>query len=357
MKAFAHLSTPGLALATALFAMCADGAHEAPPPTHIVAGMRCWHDVPYGPRADRHDEGDGYTGGKPDWAIPEIHWEFHRHRSGQAFDVFAPADAPAPDATVVLYIHGGSWSENCDKDAPPLAIFGPLTAAGAVACTTDYILQTSRSRNFFAKGRKKATFAEMMRDIDAACAKLKEFVGELGVTEPRLVIMGESAGGHLALLYAYDEGNPGHMGLGLRHPMPIAKVVNSVGPTDFTQKDFQDSGKVSFLGIRINLFKTLLNRLCGLPDRASNARLEEELAKWSPVRLVCPKSPPTAIAYGAIGDDERTDGLVPVTQMTLLEAALKAVGVPCETKKFSGLNHGEVTWRGAPWIVEQALLH
>lgn len=339
--------------ATALF--CASAAlAELPPVTHTVAGMRCWHDVAYGPRADLPDEGEGYTGPKPGWTNPDIPWAFHRHRTGQFLDVFAPAKAPKPDATVVLFLHGGAWAANDDKDSAPLGLFGPLTAAGAIACTADYILQTARSEGLFPPARKEATFAEMMRDIDAACAKLKEFAGELGVTEPHFVIMGESAGGTLALLYAYDQGNPDHMGLGLLHPMPVAKVINSVGPTDFTDSEFQESGKVVVLGVRINPFKVLVNRLCGLPDYTPDSKTLVALEKWSPVKLVCPKSPPTAIAHGAIGDG-KTDGLVPVSQMTLLESALKAAGVPCTVKKFSGLNHGEVTWRGAPWIVEQAL--
>ena len=350
------VSTAILLVAAVMPARAGEEPGKAPPPTHTVAGMRCWHDVPYGPRADLPDEGDGYTGKKPGWTIAEIPWKFNRHRSGQTFDVFAPPDAPAPDATVVLFIHGGSWSESMDKDATPIVIFGPLTASGAIACTANYILQTDPSRGFAARRRNEATFAEMLRDIDAACEKLKSFVAELGVTKPRFVVMGESAGGHLALLYAYDEDNPDHMGLELKHPMSVDKVVNIVGPTDFTEKAFQESGAFSIFGIKFYPFKTLMNRLCGLPDSAPMAKTRAAFPKWSPIKLVCPGSAPTAIAYGAIGGDEKTDGIVPVSQMTSLEAALKAAGVPCAMKKYSGRNHCEITWHGASWIVEQALL-
>ena len=329
---------------------------ELPPPTLEKLGMRCWHDVAYGPRGDLADEGDGYED-QPDWVGKDIPWKAHRHRSGQFLDVFAPTNKVAADATVVLFLHGGSWSEKYDKDSPPLGIFGEVLAAGGIGCTADYILQSDRTRHFFASARKESTFAAMMRDIDAAVAKVKEFVGELGATSPRLVMMGESAGGHLALLYSYDQGNPTHTGLGLAHSLRVAKVVNIVGPTDLTAKEFRSLGKVTIFGFQIgpDFLGTLMNRLGGLEDNASNDKSLEAAAKWSPIKLVCAQSVPTAIAYGAVGKDEKTDGVVPVSQMTSLEAALKDAGVPCVSKKFSGLNHCEVTWRGEKWIAEQAL--
>lgn len=345
------------ALAFASFcAFCA--LAELPPATSEKDGVRCWHDVAYGARGDLADEGDGYKANGGGWTSDDLPWKrYHRHRSGQLFDVYAPTNGVKADAVVVMYLHGGSWSERYDKDAPPRELIKKVVVAGGVFCSADYILQTDRSVSPFASGRKEATFAEMLRDIDAAAKKLKKFVGELGAKSPRFVVTGESAGGHLALMYAYDQGNPDVNKLGLSHEMKVKKVVNIVGPTDFTAKEFLDLGKISILGFKISVpfFRTLMNRLMGLPDGASEKIGLKEAAKWSPVKLVCAKSVPTAIAYGVVGKDGESDGIVHVKQMTSLEAALKAANVPCAMKKFVDVGHGEVSWKGADWISGQFL--
>ena len=338
-------------------ALCSNATAALPPPTIELDGIRCWHDIAYGPRGDLPDEGEGFTGSKGGWSHDSLPWKFHRHRSGQFLDVFAPAEGIRADATVLLFLHGGSWSECYDKDAPPFDWFKAMAKSGGIGCTADYILQSDRSIDWFAPGREGATFAEMLRDIDAAVTKIAEVVGELGVVSPRLVITGESAGGHLALLYAYDQGNPEGMGLGLAHTLPVAKVINIVGPTDLSAREFEQLGTVSLFGFQIgsNPLQTLMNRLFGLPDNAPVADSRAAAAKWSPIKLVCGKTVPTAVAYGAVGPDEKSDGLIPVSQMTSLEAALKEAGVPCTMRKCSGANHGEVTWRETKWLAEQAL--
>lgn len=344
-----------------LCALSALGSNAAlaalPPPTIERDGIRCWHDIAYGPRADLADEGEGFTGSHGGWSHEFLPWKFHRHRSGQFLDVFAPVEGIRPDATILLFLHGGSWSECYDKDAPPYDLFKAVAVAGGIGCTVDYILQNDRSQNWSVPGRTGATFAEMLRDIDAAVLKIAEIVRELGVASPRLVVAGESAGGHLALLYSYDQGKPERLGLELAHALPVGKVVNIVGPTDFTAREFEELGSVTILGVKVgqNPLQVLMNRLLGLPDKTSVRDARAAAAKWSPIKLVCANSAPTAVAYGAIGPDETSDGLIPESQMTSLEAALKAAGVPCTMKKCHGLGHGEVTWRETKWIAEQVL--
>ena len=179
----------------------------------------------------------------------------------------------------------------------------------------------------------------------------------LGVAEPRLVIMGESAGGHLALLYAYDQDNPTKLGLGLKHAPRVAKVVDIVGPTAFAEKDFINSMTLNliFFKIRNRIFDRLMRRLVGLPDDAPEDEALQLLAKWSPVDLVCPRTVPTVLAYGKIKKWIDSDGIVRVSQFTLLERKLAEAGVPCAARMFFPANHVEVRGKGAKWITEQTL--
>ena len=342
-------------LFTAVITVAAAAA--LPPVTLVRHGIRCWHDVAYGGRGDLPDEGEGFTGQHGGWSSPDQPWKWCRHRSGQFLDVFASERGVATNATVVLYLHGGSWSQCYDKDAPPFDLFGPLIARGAVVGTANYILQSDVTVDKSKPSRKEATYAEMLRDIDAAVARMGSFARALGVAEPRLVVMGESAGGHLALLYAYDQDNPAKLGLGLKHAPHVAKVVNIVGPTAFAEKDFINSMTLNliFFKIRNRIFDRLMRRLVGLPDDSPDDEVLSLLAKWSPVDLVCPQSVPTVLAYGKIKKWIDSDGLVRVSQFTLLERKLAEAGVPCAARMFFPANHVEVRAKGAKWIAEQTL--
>lgn len=345
------------AVAICLCASVAAATAALPPMTLVRHGVRCWHDVAYGERGDLPDEGEGFTGKHGGWSSPDQPWKWCRHRSGQFLDVFASERGVATNATVVLYLHGGSWSQCYDKDAPPFDLFGPLIAGGAVVGTANYILQSDVTVDKSKPARKEATFAEMLRDIDAAVAQMGSFARALGVAEPRLVIMGESAGGHLALLYAYDQDNPTKLGLGLKHAPRVAKVVDIVGPTAFAEKDFINSMTLNliFFKIRNRIFDRLMRRLVGLPDDAPEDEALQLLAKWSPVDLVCPKTVPTVLAYGKIKKWIDSDGIVRVSQFTLLERKLAEAGVPCAARMFFPANHVEVRGKGAKWITEQTL--
>ena len=93
----------------------------------------------------------------------------------------------------------------------------------------------------------------------------------------------------------------------------------------------------------------------GLPDDSPEEEVLPLLAKWSPVDLVCPRSVPTVLAYGKIKKWIDSDGIVRVSQFTLLERRLAEAGVPCEARMFFPANHVEVRAKGAKWIAEQTL--
>ena len=349
------MNITGLMLAAALSAGGAipDGG-ALPPVTLARDGIRCWHDVAYGPRGDLPDEGDGFTG-KGSWQVGDFPWKAGRHRTGQLLDVFAPEKGVATNATVVLYLHGGAWAQCYDKDALPYDLFGLFLKRGAVVGTANYILQADITADSSKPSRKEATFAGMLRDIDAAAARMGSFARALGVAEPKIVIMGESAGGHLALLYAYDQDNPAKLGLGLKHEPRVAKAVNIVGPTAFAEKDFIDSMTLNllFFKIRNRNLDRLMRRLVGVADDATEAETLPLLAKWSPVDLICERSVPTVLAYGKIKSWINSDGIVRVSQFTRIERLLAEAGVPFASRMFFPANHGEVRSQGAGWIVEQ----
>ena len=353
----------GIKIIIAAFFLCALGAvaGESIAPSVVTQDFRCWHNIPYGPRGNLPDEGAGFKGRIGNWKVPGTKWRMATHKTGQFLDIYAPTNGARASSTVVLFLHGGSWSQPFDKDAIPAALVDELLARGAVVASAGYIMQTDNTINVpedgVTKAREGATFDAMLRDIDAAASKLKKVLPLVGVDEARLVMAGESAGAHLALLYSYDQGAPERLGLGLKHEFPVSKVVSIVGPTDLVAIDGA-KGRPTESYAHTDLkyrFRILFKRLVGLPDDGSDAELEVRAKRWSPVGIVSEKSVPTVLAYGQIMPFVKTDGVVPLDQMTILQEALGKAGVACEAKSFMGSNHIHVAGDGAEWIAEKAL--
>lgn len=280
------------------------------------------------------------------------------HKSAQQFDVYAPAAAVPKAATVVVYLHGGAWSQPFDKDSIPDELRAALLARGAIVCSVGYQLQADRTFNISSTRRPEATFGAMLGDIDLALTKLKGVLPKLGVaTVTRLVLTGESAGAHLALLYAYDQGNPAVLGLGLRHTFTVDRVIAVAAPIAFDELDGKtDVPTASYdrEDFRWKLRMTLRDCL-GFDETVPDATVWQGARRWSPLALVSPRAVPTMLLNGQLFPLIRTDGVIPLGQQTRLAKALEKHGVPCVTKVLMGSNHAEVVIDGADWIAAEAL--
>ncbi len=349
--------------AVAVFAACivlSASSSERIKPSAVTQDLRCWHNIIYGPRENLPDEGAGFRGRIGNWCVPGLPWRMATHKSGQRLDIYAPAQGASRDAPVVLFLHGGAWSQPFDKDAIPVALLDAFLAKGFVVASADYILQSDVTVNgdLDAPAREGATFEAMLRDVDAAAGLLKRALPLIGVEAPvGFAIAGESAGGHLALLYAYDQGCPERLGLGLGHAFRVTRAVAIAAPVDFASIDGNTDKATVRYGKKDlrRRFRILLKRLVGGPDDLDDAELWRRAAKWSPKDLVSSEAPPTVLAYGQVFPFVPTDGAIPVSQMEDLEAALKAAGVPCAARRFLGSNHAEVAGDGAEWIVDAVL--
>lgn len=333
-------------------------APQAALPRPLVrAGFRFWHDVRYGEREDLKDEGAGFRGKIGNWTSANTGTRICRHCTGQRMDVYVPDSYKNGKAVVVMYIHGGTWSHCFDKGAIPSDLFMEFMRRGVVLASPNYILQPDLTMNVTDALRPEATFEAMLRDIDLAVSRLGDVLADIGVEMGEFVMAGESAGAHLALLYAYDQDAPEKLALGLSHKVRISRIVDIVGPTDFLA--FGDNmktptAKLSDKDPRKSI-RILIKRLVGMADDAPDADMIPLVAKWSPVNLVTTRSVPTMMAYGQLMPLVKTDGIIPVEQKSVLERRLGKAGVKFESRVFMGSNHGKVSNNGAEWIVRKAL--
>jgi acetyl esterase/lipase len=107
----------------------------------------------------------------------------------QRLDLLVPANAKR--APVLLFIHGGGWSIGDKRHAAaPKAMH--FTAAGWAFGSANYRLVPA------------ATVEQQAADIAAAIAWLRAHAREQGIDPDRIVLIGHSAGAHLAALVGTD---------------------------------------------------------------------------------------------------------------------------------------------------------
>ncbi len=212
----------------------------------------------------------------------------------QRYDVYRALDSlgrplttPAP---VVIFVHGGSW-ESGDKRG--YAWVGEaLAQLGFVAVLPNYRLMPD------------TRFPAFVDDVAQAVAHARAGVTAWGGDTARVVLMGHSAGAHLAALVAYDARYLATQGTS---PAILSGFVGLSGPYDF-------------------VFDTKLLRrtFAGPPEREYDAL---------PVHFVTPRSLRTLLV---MGEDDRT---VNPRNTRRLAAALRTAGVPVEEVWVPG-THG-----------------
>jgi alpha-L-fucosidase 2 len=215
--------------------------------------------------------------------------------NGVALTLDASIPVSARPQGAVILVHGGGW-EAGDKRTYIRPWFDTLTQANIAWITINYRLAP--------QWRHPAA----VEDIEAALEWVRANAGRLGIDARRVVLMGESAGAHLAMLAA------------LRRSEQVAGVVGFYGIYDVPLW-VKQRGEVP------------RNIALYLPDLGARS-LEEA----SPVSYVRAKSPPMLLVHGS------ADKGVPVAQSERLCAVARPKDVGCELMVISGAPHGVENW-------------
>jgi len=224
------------------------------------------------------------------------------------YDLYLPKDLdPKADAPLLLFIHGGSWTEGQRGDMAYACKY--YSKHGCITATMDYSLVSDKAPD--------VTVKTMLDEITACTAALKKRLAKEGYHTPKLAVGGFSAGGHLALLYAYSRAS--------ESAIPLAFVFDKVGPVSF-HKEFWGADISAVLigyGAHIQVDPKKLDA----PETVAAAD------SLSPLHFVGPDSPPTIFAYGG------KDDLVKPIHRDELAKALEAHHVPNIRVDFPHSNH------------------
>ncbi len=227
---------------------------------------------------------------------------------------------PRPERVpAVVYLHGGGW-RNGERSAGLYPWIGPVLAAhGFAVANVSYRLS----------GR--APFPAQLHDVKAAVRWLRANATTYGIDPDRIGVLGDSAGGHLALLLAITggelEGDCGSAGGSSAVQAAIARCA----PTDFATMPMD--GEVDYL-----------TPLFGGP-RETTAELRRVA---SPLTHVHAGVPPMLLVHGTL------DETVPVDQSQRFADALRANGVDVTTHLIEGAFHNlrddvDLPWGNEPW--------
>jgi acetyl esterase/lipase len=213
----------------------------------------------------------------------------------------------------VIVVHGGGWRSGERGDFPSWDAW--LADEGYVVFDIDYRLSPPPS------------WRDAPSDVACAVGWVKENAARYGVDPERVVLMGRSAGGHLALLTAYKEGRaataPGCAARDVRDT-GVAAVVAFYPPTDLS--------RLSSMG-----YLAGMDRFLG----GSPGTVPERYRHLSPVSHVDPGDPPTFLAYGG------ADRIVPPGLSELFAERLREAGVPHRLVELPWANHTfDFLWGG-----------
>jgi pectinesterase len=210
-----------------------------------------------------------------------------------------PARGPFPAA---ILVHGGGWIGG-DRTQAARGLLHPLTKAGIAWLRVSYRLAP------------RATYPAPVEDVLTAVRWTRTHARRLELDPQRLVLVGESAGGHLVADAAVRAGDDAR----------VAAVVPFFAPVDL-ESDTDRRGGLS----------RSMRALFGRTELDEAAR--QALRDGSPIRRVRPGLPPFLLVHGT------ADMSVPYEQSPRMQKALREAGGECDLITVPDGTHGTREW-------------
>ena len=223
-------------------------------------------------------------------------------------DLYLPSNPVT--SGLLVFVHGGAWRGGSKGGVPKV-----FPDNGIPTASIEFRQST------------EAKFPAQIHDIKAAIRFLRASAATYGYSAERVVIVGSSSGGHLAVLTAVTHGNAeleGKVGSNLQQSSNVQAIIDYYGATNLTTILAQSTP------FGLNMRKPALELLLGSePDK------NIELARLaSPVFHVDKGDPPLLIFHG------EQDPQMPISQSHELAGAYKKLGLDVQFEVVYGAAHG-----------------
>ena len=204
-------------------------------------------------------------------------------------DVYRPTTGHGP-APVIVFFYGGSWKSG--QRGTYRFIAQAYASRGYVVVIPDYRLYP------------QVTFPAFMDDAARAVDWVAGNIAGYGGDPARIVLMGHSAGAHMAALLALDGGYLAAHG---RDPAALRGVIGLAGPYWFNPLDYRSTRAV-FAGTR-------------------------DIDRARPITFARRDAPPMLLLHGD------SDSTVYPLNTERLTARLRAAGAAAESRLYPGTGH------------------
>jgi acetyl esterase/lipase len=221
-------------------------------------------------------------------------------------DIWLPPENFARPVPAVLLIHGGGWHGGSKSQPREKNIGSTLSAAGFAVFAIDYALNTGSETEV-----KKVIWPQNFHDCKSGLRFIRKEAQRYGIDPERIGVMGESAGGHLALLVGATQ-NSAEMNKGGLY----TDQSNKVGCV------------IDFYGV-CDVRTRRADRFAGATEEESKANA----IAASPLTYFGKDTPPILIVHGD------KDALVPVQMSRDCVALLKEKGITHEYVEIPGAPH------------------
>lgn len=220
----------------------------------------------------------------------------------QRMDIYLPANRSVEHTKAMVLIHGGGWNGGSKGEFAPYIDTLKKRLPDYAIFNINYRLVNNGN-----------LFPAQEKDVKAAIDYIVANAAQYGINSNELVLLGFSAGGHLALLQGYKYNTP-----------KIKAVIDFFGPTDLISMYNKPWHP---------LVPYALQMVTGTTPAANKTLFEQS----SPVYFINQQTPPTLILHG------QNDNVVDVSQSKELKAKLDAAGITNDMVIYPGERHG---WYG-----------
>lgn len=231
----------------------------------------------------------------------------------QKLDVAIPQGV-GTSLSLAVHIHGGAWMGG-DKSQKTEDVMAYAKEKNMISANVNYRLLLIDDSQYNCQ--------TILDDIQAAMNKIVEVCRSKGYSIKKAMIWGESAGGHIALMYSYTYKD--------RCPVTIGLCYSICGPTNMTDAKYYTDNDIPPA-----LMLVLQSRLTGQNIDENNLLSESTrnaLLRVSPISYVNYGTVPTI--FNSCGRDK----LVPKSNGDDLEKVLKLYGVDYYYAEFTNSNH------------------
>jgi len=275
--------------------------------------------------------------------IERIKWDFQNIPYGPDMSQRFDMACKKKDVHAIVYIHGGAYFTGNRAQYPS---FLADYIGSSLFATMDYRVlgcPPAWMAGDMVNAENHIHMGDILSDVDAALVKITGLSKENGIAIKDFILVGHSAGGHIALLYGYRNYQQ-------NENIKIAACVSLAGPTDFTDDTGWSSmgmwGKdlnerltfLSWMGTRLTDYKRLTGTSMELTQynwtkQRNYSAYRKHIEGISPVSYVSrmERVPPTLMVHA------RSDDQVPYSNPLRLKAILDNTSTPHKLITTSGL--------------------